>query len=126
MRTSPLAWLALRAITLYQRHLSPRKGYRCALHAVGRGRSCSAYGYRAIARAGMIDGWVLLQRRLAACGRVHASHTRPPHVRGMAYQQGFCDLDCDVCDLIDAVDCCDCDWRRKRKQDERNERNGRR
>lgn len=66
LRATPLTWLALRAIALYQRHLSPRKGYCCALHAAGHGRSCSAYGYRAIARGGVLNGLVLLRRRFAA------------------------------------------------------------
>ena len=67
MATTPLAWLALRAIAFYQRHLSPRKGYCCALHATGAGRSCSAYGYRAIARGGVFNGLALLRRRIDAC-----------------------------------------------------------
>jgi putative component of membrane protein insertase Oxa1/YidC/SpoIIIJ protein YidD len=119
--TAPLTWLALRAIALYQRHLSPRKGFCCALHAAGRGRSCSAYGYRAIARGGMATGLVLLQRRLAACKR--ASRTPRLHYRGMAYQQGFCDLSCDVGDCAGVVDCfgsgCgggDCGWPWDRRQ----------
>jgi putative component of membrane protein insertase Oxa1/YidC/SpoIIIJ protein YidD len=120
---TPLTWLALRAIALYQRHLSPRKGYRCALHAAGLGRNCSAYGYRAIARGGVMKGLVLLRRRFAACGRVHAAAR--PAVRyqpGMAYQRGFCDAGCDIggCDIGDfcAADCCSdgCDWRWKRRK----------
>ena len=122
-RTSPLAWLALRSIALYQRHLSPRKGYCCALHAAGLGRSCSAYGYRAIARGGVLKGLVLLRHRFAACGRAHARHAGArPAVRyqpGMAYQRGFCDAGCDIgdCDVsgCDAADCCDWPWE-KRKQ----------
>jgi len=45
--------LALLAITLYQRHLSPYKGFRCA-YALHTGRaSCSRLGYRAIRRHGL-------------------------------------------------------------------------
>jgi putative component of membrane protein insertase Oxa1/YidC/SpoIIIJ protein YidD len=120
---TPLTWLALRAIALYQRHLSPRKGYCCALHAAGRGRSCSAYGYRAIARGGLLTGLVLLRRRVAACGRVHAAAR--PAVRyqpGMAYQRGFCDPGCDIggCDIdvCGAADCCSggCEWPWRRRE----------
>jgi len=122
---SPLTWLALRSIAMYQRHLSPRKGYCCALHAAGRGRSCSAYGYSAVARAGAFKGLALLRRRLDACGRVHASRAvARPAVRyqaRMAYQRGFCDAGCDVggCDIdpgdiLDGCpggcDCGGCDW----------------
>jgi putative component of membrane protein insertase Oxa1/YidC/SpoIIIJ protein YidD len=118
-----MTWLALRAITLYQRHLSPRKGYSCALHAAGHGRSCSAYGYRAIARGGVLNGLVLLRRRFDACRRVHAAAR--PAVRyhpGMAYQRGSCDPGCDIgsCDIdgSDVADCCGsgCDWPRKKRK----------
>lgn len=116
-RRSPLAWLALRAIALYQRHLSPRKGYCCALHAAGRGRSCSAYGYRAIARGGMVNGLALLRNRMDACGQV------PRRRSGLDRQRGFCDVGCDVggcdaghCDACDIADLCSggCDWPRGR------------
>lgn len=107
-----MARLALRAIILYQRHLSPRKGYCCALHATGGGRSCSAYGYHAIARSGLVMGLVLLRRRLAACAAA-----APRYVGGTRYQRGFCDAGCDVgdCDgasgILDcAGDACACDW----------------
>lgn len=128
MHQSPLAWLALRAITLYQRHLSPRKGYCCALHALSAVRSCSAYGYRAIARGGLLQGLVLLRRRLAACARVHANTRR--YVGGTRYQRGFCDAGCDVggcdglsgCDAPSDVlgcvgDACSCDWPWRRRED---------
>lgn len=58
---------ALALIGAYQRHLSTRKGYVCALRACGGGRSCSRYGARAIARAGVWSGARLLHRRLQAC-----------------------------------------------------------
>lgn len=114
-RRSPLAWLALQSIVLYQRYLSPRKGYCCALHAAGGGRSCSAYGYRAIARGGVVNGMVLLRSRLDACGDVYR------HRRALDRQRGFCDVGCDVgdchaCDLAD-LGCggCDLPWGRSEK-----------
>jgi putative component of membrane protein insertase Oxa1/YidC/SpoIIIJ protein YidD len=112
---SPLAWLALQSIALYQRYLSPRKGYCCALHASGRGRSCSAYGYRAIARGGVVNGMTLLRSRLDACGDVHRRRS------ALDRQRGFCDVGCDVgdcnaCDLAD-LGCSGCDlpWGRREK-----------
>lgn len=59
---------SLGLIKLYQRHLSPRKGYVCALRARTGGRSCSRYAACAISRAGVWSGATLLQRRLRACG----------------------------------------------------------
>jgi putative component of membrane protein insertase Oxa1/YidC/SpoIIIJ protein YidD len=62
---SPLAsWL----IGLYQRHLSPRKGFRCAYRARHPARSsCSEFGKRAIERLGMLSGVQLLRRRFRRC-----------------------------------------------------------
>jgi putative component of membrane protein insertase Oxa1/YidC/SpoIIIJ protein YidD len=65
------ATCALAAIRAYQRVLSPRKGFCCALRAVTGGDSCSAYGYRVIARCGLWTGLRLLRRRLDACARQH-------------------------------------------------------
>ena len=57
---------ALRAIRAYQRHLSPRKGFCCAHRGATGGDSCSAHGYRVIARCGLRKGLRLLRRRLEA------------------------------------------------------------
>lgn len=96
------AALALAAIRFYQRHLSPHKGFSCALRVATGGASCSAYGHAVIARFGLKRGLGLLQRRLELCGHVHMrTHAAaPPHPR-LKYQQGFCDAPtCDgPCDL---------------------------
>lgn len=108
---------ALGAIRAYQRHLSPRKGFRCALRGATGGRSCSGYGYRAIARCGLRKGLRLLQRRLDACA---SQHRRGGPSR---YQQGYCDIPCDVGDMSGLCDgfgsCCSCDlasWPRRDKK----------
>lgn len=132
----PITWLALRAIALYQRHVSPRKGYRCALHASGAGRSCSAYGYRAIARAGLFKGCSLLRRRFDACARaarVAKSTARPSaplRLRpGTRHQRGECDVgDCSGCiDGLDALSCvgdaCECKWPWEKRDEARPESN---
>lgn len=133
---NPITWLALRAIALYQRHVSPRKGYRCALHASGAGRSCSAYGYRAIARAGLFKGCSLLRRRFDACARAArvarsiAKPSAPLRLRpGTRHQRGECDVgDCSGCvDGLDAFSCvsdaCECDWPWRRRDETRPESN---
>ncbi|VEB44117.1 Uncharacterised protein [Chromobacterium violaceum] len=49
-------WLALCLIRIYQRHLSPRKGFGCAYRA-GTGRAgCSGLAFRAIRRYGLRRG----------------------------------------------------------------------
>ena len=110
---------ALGAIRVYQRHLSPRKGFSCALRGATGGRSCSAYGYGAIARCGLRKGLRLLRRRLDACGR-------QPRLGGgpLSHQQGYCDIPCDVGDmsgLCDVLGNCSggCDlgsWSRREKK----------
>jgi putative component of membrane protein insertase Oxa1/YidC/SpoIIIJ protein YidD len=96
------AALALAAIRFYQRYISPRKGFSCALRVATGGASCSAYGYAVIERFGLLRGLGLLQRRLELCGHVHgrAQASAPLHPR-LKYQRGFCDgLACDgPCDL---------------------------
>lgn len=91
--------LAIASIRLYQRYLSPYKGYRCA-YSLKTGRSgCSGVGLRAIRRYGLWRGWVVLRRRLQRCGEVYAEQyaqtLRPP-----LQQRGECDpgfIDLDVC-----------------------------
>lgn len=62
---SPLAcWL----IGIYQRYLSPRKGFRCAYRVRHRRRSsCSQFARRAIDRLGLLPGFRLLRRRFEKC-----------------------------------------------------------
>ncbi len=88
--------LALLAIRLYQSHLSPHKGYRCAYRARTGRASCSALGYRAIRRHGAWRGYSILRLRLDRCGAIH--RRAAPWANAQA---GFCDLPCDGCDAAD-------------------------
>ena len=107
--------LALAAIRLYQRHLSPHKGFCCAYRCHTGHASCSQLGYRSIRRFGLGQGLLLLRQRMVKCGIAHRRHTLGP---GAAFRQqaGFCDLSCDLpCD----GDCSPCDligdWGSSRK-----------
>src|SRR5688572_27110098 len=61
---SPLAcWF----ISLYQRHVSPRKGFRWAYREHKGRDSCSAFAKRVIARFGLLPGVRLLRRRFDRC-----------------------------------------------------------
>ena len=64
---NPLDNLALAALTLYQRHLSPRKDYCCAHRALHGGSSCSALAHQAIARDGLWLALTTTRNRLRAC-----------------------------------------------------------
>ncbi len=95
--------LALWAIRVYQRMISPRKGFCCAYAFHTSHASCSALGYRAIRRFGVVDGVKVLHSRLHKCGVAHrryGSTSRPI----LAGQAGMCDLDCGD------TSCDSCDW----------------
>jgi len=113
---SPGAWLALSAIGLYRRYLSPHKGYHCAWRVHTGGCSCSAYGERVIGRHGLPVGLALLRRRFARCAEVHRQHrqARDAHAGAMRLahaQRGVCDFDLpchvDAGDCCNVVTCCD-------------------
>ena len=119
-----LRYLALFAIRLYQRYVSPRKGFSCAYRLVYGGCGCSGVGYRLIRRYGVFSGCRLLRLRLAHCRYAYTHYCAPAQppappvnrVNGMAYyQRGDCvpcdagclDMGgCDSCDL-GAPDACD-------------------
>ncbi|QKY06178.1 membrane protein insertion efficiency factor YidD [Janthinobacterium lividum] len=116
--------LALLAIRAYQRYLSPYKGYSCALRVLTGRDSCSAYGYKVIARHGLRPGLALLQRRLRACGERHRQHgALQPPARQSARRQaqaGYCDCDVPLvdcaCDCADVANVLNCSWPGQHKQ----------
>lgn len=116
--------IALFAIRLYQRHISPHKGFCCAYRAHTGYRSCSALGYRAIRLYGVLPGIAVLQKRFKrctaayqqrltlnhsghqainpltlACARLALPHRHHHRLRHNS-QQGFCDVPCD-CPSVD-------------------------
>lgn len=144
MPPSPFTALALAAVRVYQRWVSPYKGFACA-HRVHRGGpGCSAVGARLLRRYGVWNGWPLLRQRLRACGEVHRAHHPPPPrwFTGLVLRQrGDCDFPCDLdggadsdgCDgrgrgRWSALDCCDCgcDLLDLFDRDDRKKRNERR
>ena len=116
-----LRTLALAIIRLYQRLISPYKGFCCAYRFHTGRASCSQLGYRAIRRFGLWHGCFVLRARLERCGIAHRRY-RPTRFRPLG-QAGFCDCSCDLpCDLDASSACdlasnlpCDCapDWSRK-------------
>ncbi|MDF3036145.1 MAG: hypothetical protein K0S28_1419 [Paucimonas sp.] len=122
---------ALFSISLYQRYLSPYKGFCCAYRVYTGRRGCSAAGARAIRRFGVMAGLAVLRRRLFLCGVAYRRNA-PPVKRPHIAQRGDCDPGCDLpCDatcgsgrsgfrMFDFLSCCDCggcDWGdRKRKR----------
>ena len=128
--------LTLFAIRFYQRFISPYKGFSCAYrHHTGHA-SCSVLGFRAIQRYGVIDGFLVLRKRLYLCGVSHRRYS-PPKVRPHRKQRGDCDIGADLpcdagckmpnlksCPMFEALNCadaCSCDWPSRDKKDTQNE-----
>jgi uncharacterized protein len=119
-------------IRIYQRYLSPYKGFSCAYRVHTRHASCSQLGYRAVRLHGARKGLAILRQRTYLCGIAHRRYCAvplPPRSR----QAGFCDLGCDLpcdgpcdlphiggasraCDLLSCCDCGGCDWPHKRRE----------
>jgi putative component of membrane protein insertase Oxa1/YidC/SpoIIIJ protein YidD len=107
--------IGLLAIKTYRRFISPYKGFSCAYRAYTGQPSCSALGYRAVRRYGVLRGMVVLDGRFARCAAAY-ERSRLSR-RAFGSQRGDCDLPC----AIDIFDCapspCDfCDWPRSRKK----------
>lgn len=131
LRTDFAQFAAIGLIQLYRRHLSPRKGYRCAW-GVATGRdSCSGVGLRAFRRAGFVGGLILLRRQFDRCALAH--EVNAPRADGSyrrllpAGQRGDCDcgaFDCTPdrgCDITDLPSCCNAgcwDWPCERRDSE--------
>lgn len=58
-------------IELYQKYVSPYKGYCCAHHALHNGLSCSEWGKRAAEKAGFLRFFPLIIRRFKACNAAY-------------------------------------------------------
>lgn len=110
-----MRYLVITAIGLYQRHLSPRKGYRCAYgHHTGHA-SCSHLGYRAVRRYGAWKGLTVLRGRLFLCGVAHQRHHVVPTAT-LGLQRGVIDIDCDVGDATGCCDVASCEWPQSRRK----------
>jgi putative component of membrane protein insertase Oxa1/YidC/SpoIIIJ protein YidD len=59
-------------IVVYQKCVSPCKGWHCAHGQFHGGPSCSEYGKRVIADHGVLRGYVLLQERFKECAAAAA------------------------------------------------------
>ncbi|GBF05078.1 hypothetical protein DAERI_030244 [Deinococcus aerius] len=88
----PLDVLALSGIRLYQRSLSPHKGFRCAHAALHGGESCSAAVARIVQEDGLRGGRARILARFRECraaynvlhaGSPLAFGTSGPRVRGV-------------------------------------------
>ncbi|MFN0051013.1 MAG: membrane protein insertion efficiency factor YidD [Planctomycetales bacterium] len=108
--TSLPSHLVLAAISRYQRHISPYKGFRCAFRAHRGGLSCSAYGQQVIREHGLLQGLRLLRQRFRECA-ASAQSLRSSEAQGPTRQQDDslpreCNCAADGCLLIAEASSC--------------------
>ncbi|WP_414517731.1 membrane protein insertion efficiency factor YidD [Nostoc sp. PCC 9305] len=70
---SSLRSVAIGIIGVYQRHLSPRKGYSCAHRIVYGGDSCSEYVKNALADKSLFESTLLARQRFRECNIAYIS-----------------------------------------------------
>lgn len=125
-------------IRFYRRHLSHRKGYRCAWgQATGRD-TCSGVGLRVVRRTGAWRGLLLMRRQFDRCTLAAAASATTAaagpyrRLRPLAAQRGDCDcggpdLDCGggsgrcrplgwLNVLLEFADCCSFDCHRGNRE----------
>jgi putative component of membrane protein insertase Oxa1/YidC/SpoIIIJ protein YidD len=101
-------------IGAYQGRVSPHKGFSCA-YRVSKGRaSCSAFGKRAVIKAGLLLFIPLLLRRFRKCSREAAALKEQREQQRPLYERVGCtwencgDAGCDVGVEALATGACDC------------------
>ena len=100
-------------IRLYQRYISPYKGFRCGFALINNTCSCSAFAQRAIAKHGTYAGWKLAKHRMKRCGQavalyqkrlkkghLHLKNSKRPN---KGKKEDMCDLPFYVCDCADLL-----------------------
>ena len=128
----------LAAIRVYQKYVSPYKGFCCAYREHTGRASCSSVGYRAVRRHGVFIGLGLIRERTYLCGVAHRRHEHRP-TRSLHSQSGVCDIGCDlpcdggcdlpngsglskVCNFMSCCDCGGCDWPKRKRSDREQEK----
>ena len=70
------AMAGLWAIDAYQRRISPRKGFCCALHACTGGPTCSVFGKATIREYGLLPALPRIRQRLILCSEYATDPTK--------------------------------------------------
>lgn len=85
-------------ISVYQRRLSPHKGFKCAHKGLHKGDSCSEFTKKKILDKGVFSSLKDIRQRFSDCREAAQTIQRS----SLKYQRGDCDLGiggCDSCDL---------------------------
>lgn len=114
-----MKYFAIGIINLYQKYISPYKGFSCAYSLGTGGLSCSAYGKLVISKYGVNKGYSLLKRRFSDCKFCSEKLTQnkiEKRKKANLKQAGF--GDCGGCDLPSCdVSCQSCDFHLNRVTD---------
>lgn len=65
---------AVGSINIYQRYVSPYKGFRCAHRVQNCGLSCSEYAKQSIISAGILAAFPLIFRRFKECREAYEAY----------------------------------------------------
>lgn len=102
--------VSLFSIDLYQKHISPHKGYRCAYSVWHNDISCSAYGKQVIAKEGLWRGVDILRKERFPLCRIAAAK-----IDSVRKQDGCSECPCDrekkgKKSAAKEECCCCCSW----------------
>lgn len=73
-KTNSLAELFVILIRLYQRYISPYKGFSCAHRALSGGKSCSHYALEQFQTKKPMVAYKATRMRMHACGEMYHEH----------------------------------------------------
>jgi len=92
-------------IKLYQKFISPKKGYRCAHSVVHGGTGCSGAVIKIIKENSFFSWRNLINKRFADCKQANIQHKKDKKEKN-GCKKCLPDFE-DGCDLLDGCDGCD-------------------
>ncbi len=95
-------FIAVGLIVIYQKAISPVKGFSCAHRYQHGGLSCSEYVKQIVLRKGIVSGYTEIRSRFRAC----KSAALEVHRKSPRNQMGVLDCGFDSCGDIGSIDSC--------------------
>jgi putative component of membrane protein insertase Oxa1/YidC/SpoIIIJ protein YidD len=93
-------------IKLYQRHLSPRKGYRCAYSLEHGGTGCSGAVLNILEEKGALRGWSDIKLRFARCTDAADEQKKRKKQREKKKPDSAADCGCDIAEAVGDIASC--------------------
>lgn len=105
------------AIGIYQRYISPHKGFCCAYRVHTGKRSCSAYAQGIVERVGALALFTAMPRQFARCKEAYMALSEAKNRKRLFKNKENESSSWGDCDVIDCTDIpcdwdfpCDCSW----------------